>query len=162
MFFLFQRTYMLLEDIYHIVLDLCYRYFYCYVDASICTELSIPWLKSDSDGHSVVALWKLEWWCSLNDVQIPIASSVMQNARKGLSLRWLQPDRSPFSCREIGPNQWNCTQVLTNGQSGFKKLIFLLTEGVTSKIKSRVCSARPQAEECSALLLLLWFSKCVF
>lgn len=58
--FLFQRTYVLLKDIYHIFLHLCYRYFYHYVDASICTELSISWLKSDSDGPSVVALWKLE------------------------------------------------------------------------------------------------------
>lgn len=57
---MFLTIYVVLKDIYHIFLYLCYIYFYYYIDASICTELPIPCLESVSNGQSVVALWKLE------------------------------------------------------------------------------------------------------
>lgn len=58
--FIFLITYVLLRDIYHIFLYLCYIYFYYYIHASICTELPIPGPESVGNGLSVAALWKVE------------------------------------------------------------------------------------------------------
>lgn len=179
---IFLIIYVLLKDTYHIFLYLWYIYFYYYINAPICTELPVPCLKSFSNGQSVVASWKLEWWSSLRDLLIPIAFSIMQNVRKRLSLYWhpllfVAEGSAQFTLifllalgiRSItdimehnSPETHEIVPVFYQMVTQVSRNVFLLMEWFSSSSKSPVCSASPQAEKHSALLLLVCFSNCIF